>query len=87
MIWLLSLLCQIAFGEILVVSGNITQGESQQLSNDVASILQGQEGIEIRTSRFFVKGQGYKYRVVIAGFSTQDEAIECQQDLDEEGKV
>lgn len=86
MIWLLSLLCHVSFAEILVVSKNITQEESQQLSNDVASILQGQEEIEIRTSRFFVKGEGYKYRVVIAGFKTQDAAAECQKDLDGKGK-
>ena len=87
MIWLLSLLCQVAFGEILVVSDNITQEESQRLSDDVASILQGKEDLEIRTSRFFVKGEGYKYRVVIAGFSSQDSAVSCQQDLGEKGKV
>ena len=81
MIWLLSLLCQVAFGEILVVSKDISQEESQQLSDDIAAILQGQEDIEIRTSRFFVKGKGYNYRVVIAGFTSQEDALECQKSL------
>ena len=83
MIWFLSLVCQVAFGEILVVSKDISQEESQELSDDIAKILQGQEDIEIRTSRFFVKGKGYQYRVVVAGFTSQEDALECQESLKE----
>ena len=66
MVWLLALLYRVP---LKYWSSRITLQEgSQQLSQDVASILQGQNNLEIRTSRFFVKGQGYKYRVVITVF-------------------
>jgi len=71
---LLIILLQIALAEILVLSSTVSQHEARTLSEECLTILHGEEQLVVRISRFFVKGEGYKYRVVVAGFSNEESA-------------
>jgi len=80
MMWLL-LLIQVAVAEILILSPTLSQEDARELSEECLSILAGKKELEVRISRFFVKGVGYQYRVVVAGFSDEDQAAELYEQL------
>lgn len=55
--------------ETLIVSADLNQEKVTQLTAECTPIMSQFKTLELRSSRFFVKGSGFQYRVVIAGFS------------------
>jgi hypothetical protein len=70
----LLLLVRLVFAEILILSPNLSQGDAKGLSQDCLTSLEGEVDLEVRISRFFVTGEGYQYKVVVAGFSSEKSA-------------
>jgi hypothetical protein len=74
MLWLMG----VASAEIVLLSIELEKSESADVKTRCESILEKESGLEIRTARFFMKGQGFKYRVVIEGIDTAEKATEIQ---------
>ena len=70
--FLILFLCQLVFAETLVLSSTLSQEEAGDLSAKCIDLLQDEDELEVRVSRFFIKGVGYQYRVVVAGFPNEE---------------
>ena len=81
LMFVLLLLLQVAVAEILILSPTLSQGEAKELSQQCLQALEGEEQLEVRISRFFVSGEGYQYRVVVAGFPTEKQARKTHKTL------
>ena len=81
MIWFLD---ELAMAEILLLSDDLSKEKLHLgLTTQCESLIDEQQlrTLEIRSSRFYVSGQGYQYRVVIAGLATRDNAVKLQEEL------
>ena len=77
----LFLLLSLAMAEILIISPSLSQNEAKSLSEECLVTLVGEDHLMVRISRFFVKGEGYRYKVVISGFSEIEVAEDIQERL------
>ena len=77
----LFLMSALALAEILITSPSLSQNDAKALSEECLATLTGEEHLMIRISRFFVKGEGYRYKVVISGFSELNDAENIQERL------
>ena len=80
MIWFLM---NLAMAEILLLSDDLSKESASELTTQCESLIDEQQlrTLEIRSSRFYVSGQGYQYRVVIAGLANRDNAVKLQEEL------
>lgn len=80
MIWFLM---NLAMAEILLLSEDLSKESASNLTTQCESLIDAQQlqSLEIRSSRFYISGQGYQYRVVIAGLQTRESAIALQEEL------
>jgi hypothetical protein len=80
MIWFLM---NLAMAEILLLSEDLSKDAATELTTQCETLIDAQQlrSLEIRSSRFYISGQGYQYRVVIAGLDNRDSAVALQENL------
>ena len=70
------------FAETLIVSADLDQDNVTKLTEECIPIMSQFKTLELRSSRFFVKGDGFQYRVVIAGFTDDKQVRTVYDSLD-----
>ena len=78
MLWLMGL----AAAEITLLSNEVGKTESASLEEQCEQQLTDSRNLDIRTSRFFMPGKGFKYRVIVEGIDTLDEAATIKRSLE-----
>lgn len=76
-------LMNLALAEILLLSEDLSKEAAINLTTQCETLIDVQQlrSLEIRSSRFYISGQGYQYRVVIAGLENRDSAVALQEKL------
>ena len=78
MLWLMGL----AAAEITLLTNEVGKTESASLEQQCEQQLTDSRNLDIRTSRFFMPGKGFKYRVIVEGIDTLDEAATIKRSLE-----
>ena len=78
MLWLMGL----AFAEITLLSNEVDKAQSRALETQCEQQLVDNQALVVRTSRFFIPGKGFKYRLIVEGIDTFDEASTVRQSLE-----
>lgn len=78
MLWFISL----AAAEIVLLSDDVKKNEMATLEQQCETALSDQKGVDVRSSRYFMTGKGFKYRIVIEGMTSLDDAKELHGYLD-----
>ena len=76
MLWLMGL----AFAEITLLSNEVDKAQSSFLETECERQLMDSQTV-VRTSRFFMPGKGFRYRLVVEGDSL-DEAATVRNSLE-----
>lgn len=76
MLWLIGL----AAAEITLLSNEVDKAESVALEKQCEQLVDNRS-FDVRTSRFFMLGKGFKYRVIIEGLDTLEDASIVQESL------
>ena len=84
--FILLLVIRFAFAEILILSPTLSQEGAQELSQQCLTALEENAELEVRISRFFVSGEGYQYKVVVAGFAEEQSAHSAYKILQQVNK-
>ena len=78
MLWLIGL----AAAEITLLSNEVGKTELGSLEKQCEQILADEQDLDVRTSRFFMPGKGFKYRIVVEGIDTVDTAATVKRSLE-----
>lgn len=80
--WLLFLWISLAFSKPIITSQAIPNKQDVQAKKDKClAIMKDESQIDIRSSRFYLPGQGYSYRIVISGFVDTEQAVALAKKL------
>ena len=78
MLWLMGL----AFAEITLLSNEVDKAQSSVLETQCEEQLVDNQTLVVRTSRFFMPGKGFRYRLVVEGIDSLDEAATVRNSLE-----
>ena len=78
MLWLMGL----AFAEITLLSNEVDKAQSSVLETQCEQQLGDNQTLVVRTSRFFTPGKGFKYRLIVEGIDSLDEAATVRNSLE-----
>ena len=77
MLWLMGL----AFAEITLLSNEVDKAQSSVLETQCEKQLMDSQTLVVRTSRFFMPGKGFRYRLVVDTIDSLDEAATVRNSL------
>lgn len=78
MLWFISL----AAADIVLLSDDVKKSEMADLEQQCEDALSDEQDIDVRSSRYFMTGKGFKYRIVVEGIDSLEDAKEVRGYLD-----
>ena len=81
-LWLLLFFSPSVWAKPILTSKAIDQKEKAAAKSErCKTLIKSEHKLEVRSSRFYLPGKGYSYRVVISGFQDGDQALEIAKKL------